>query len=172
MSSAKLIDRQEQLDATLAEYDGVVDGLGLGLDPGIKRTVVLMNLLGMSTSGSCEGHPDQEHGLDYPWIDISAPEPEGWMESTEKQTQWFTENLQLHRQLLEMLGNFYSGRSADSLVRLYPDPMGIYGAVRLCPSHIILPTHEGKTAVERHALMANEVADFTDFLERYFLETK
>ncbi len=45
-----------------------VDGMGKGLDEGIKNTVIALNLLGFKTSQSCEGHIDW--GLPYPWVDF------------------------------------------------------------------------------------------------------
>jgi hypothetical protein len=48
-----------------------VDGLGERVDPGIKDTVVALNLLGIPTVSSCEGHLD--HGRTLPWVDIGLP---------------------------------------------------------------------------------------------------
>lgn len=42
------------------------DKLGAPIDPGILETVVMLNLLGLRTSQSCEGH--LEHGCPYPWV--------------------------------------------------------------------------------------------------------
>ena len=44
------------------------DGLGMPIDSGIKETVIILNLLGVKTSSSCEGHIDR--GLPYPWINL------------------------------------------------------------------------------------------------------
>lgn len=44
------------------------DGMGLGLDEGVKETVAALNLLGFVTRQSCEGHMDW--GRDHPWIDF------------------------------------------------------------------------------------------------------
>ncbi len=45
-----------------------IDKLGQGIDPGIFEMVVALNLLGIHTSQSCEGHLD--HGYAYPWITV------------------------------------------------------------------------------------------------------
>jgi hypothetical protein len=50
------------------------DGLGLGIDPGIKKAVIVLNLLGFKTEGSCQGHIDW--GLPYPWIDFNTQDEE------------------------------------------------------------------------------------------------
>lgn len=47
------------------------DGLGLPVDPGIRKTVALLNLLGHTTTASCEGHRGVSHGLLTPWVDVS-----------------------------------------------------------------------------------------------------
>jgi len=44
------------------------DKLGTPIDPGIFETVVVLNLLGLHTFQSCEGHLD--HGCPYPWVTI------------------------------------------------------------------------------------------------------
>ena len=38
--------------------DLIQDRLGLGLDPGIKRSVLAVQLMGLETNFSCEGHTD------------------------------------------------------------------------------------------------------------------
>ncbi len=45
-----------------------MDKLGTPIDPGIFETVVALNLLGLHTFQSCEGHLD--HGCPYPWVTI------------------------------------------------------------------------------------------------------
>jgi hypothetical protein len=44
------------------------DKLGMPVDPNIFETVVMLNLLGLSTFQSCEGHLD--HGCPYPWVTV------------------------------------------------------------------------------------------------------
>ncbi len=44
------------------------DKLGMLIDPGIFEMVVILNLLGLHTFQSCEGHLD--HGCPYPWVTI------------------------------------------------------------------------------------------------------
>ncbi|MGH2508234.1 MAG: hypothetical protein ACRDHZ_12645 [Ktedonobacteraceae bacterium] len=50
----------------------LVDGMGYPIDEGILKTVVALNLLGLCTSQSCEGHLDDD--LPYPWIDLDTDE--------------------------------------------------------------------------------------------------
>jgi hypothetical protein len=50
---------------------GTKDRLGKGIDEGIFETVVALNVLGINTSQSCEGHIDR--GQAAPWVHIQAP---------------------------------------------------------------------------------------------------
>ncbi|CCB89804.1 hypothetical protein [Simkania negevensis] len=53
----------EKMEAFVEE---IRDGRGMPVDEGIKKAIIVLNLLGYSTVQSCEGHLD--HGLAYPWI--------------------------------------------------------------------------------------------------------
>jgi len=46
------------------------DGLGKGIDEGIKNTVVYLNVLDFPTSQSCQGHVDS--GVPSPWVAVEA----------------------------------------------------------------------------------------------------
>jgi hypothetical protein len=46
----------------------LTDDIGTPIDQGILETVVMLNLLGLHTFQSCEGHLD--HGYPYPWVTI------------------------------------------------------------------------------------------------------
>jgi hypothetical protein len=52
------------------QYRRVVDKLGKKIDEGIFDTVVALNILGVVTRASCEGHLDW--GVPHPWVDIEA----------------------------------------------------------------------------------------------------
>lgn len=55
-------------EETAKHFRRVVDRLGKPIDEGIFETVVALNMLGITTRASCEGH--LAWGLPYPWIDI------------------------------------------------------------------------------------------------------
>lgn len=70
-------ESKEQLWAQKAvEVDKITDLLGRPIDPGIKDAVVAANLLGIGTSGSCEGHNNPEEGNAYPYLDVESDDPE------------------------------------------------------------------------------------------------
>lgn len=52
----------------IEELRGVTDRLGMPIDEKIIRVVAVLNLYGIRTIQSCEGHLD--HGYAYPWIDV------------------------------------------------------------------------------------------------------
>lgn len=51
--------------------DKIVDRLGEDADDNIKEALTALNVIGLPTSSSCEGHID--HGVPAPWIHIEAP---------------------------------------------------------------------------------------------------
>lgn len=55
-------------DEGCAEVARFADALGSPIDAGIFDTVVVLNLLRMTTYQSCEGHLD--HGCPYPWVTL------------------------------------------------------------------------------------------------------
>lgn len=66
-------EQRESNWRAMSDYvNTLTDGLGLGIDEGIKEPVVGLNLLGVNTRQSCEGHVDTGHGIAAPWIDIKA----------------------------------------------------------------------------------------------------
>src|SRR5260370_15805017 len=54
-----------------AQVSAFTDRLGTPIDAGILETVVVLNLLGLQTFQSCEGH--LTHGLAYPWVSLVNP---------------------------------------------------------------------------------------------------
>ncbi len=62
----------------LQELNKTVDGVGLGVDSGIKHSVAAFNSVGFKTSASCEGHTD--HGHPFPWVDFGTSDFAGELE--------------------------------------------------------------------------------------------
>lgn len=59
-------EKLQRWKAMEKEVSSWTDALGLGIDPKIKETVIVLNLLGFKTSQSCEGHINW--GNAYPWV--------------------------------------------------------------------------------------------------------
>jgi len=67
-------NKQELWDAMSTEVSHWIDGAGYPIDKEIKETVIALNLMGIETIASCEGHLD--HGSLYPWIELQIYLPE------------------------------------------------------------------------------------------------
>lgn len=65
--------KKDRWAAMEKEVESWTDALGLGIDPGIKKMVIVLNLLGFKTEQSCEGHSDW--GRPYPWVRITVKTP-------------------------------------------------------------------------------------------------
>lgn len=91
-------DKEENLNAIKDEVDIVGDRLGYPIDEGIKETVVFLKALGISTTGSCEGHTDS--GLPWPWVGIAA--------ANEPEERWENQN-----SIFEKIAQKYNIRGED-----------------------------------------------------------
>ena len=67
----RLIEKQTQWTQQLQRIEGLKDGLGKSVDEGIKETVAAMQLLGILTRQSCQGHLNW--GEAAPWVRIDFP---------------------------------------------------------------------------------------------------
>lgn len=68
-------EKQAALDKIKKEVEGMKDGLGLGLDEGIKDAVIYAKALGLETYQSCEGHVERD-GKEWnpvPYIHFKYP---------------------------------------------------------------------------------------------------
>ncbi len=88
-----------------------------GIDKKIKNAVLYSNLLGIPTTGSCEGHVN--HGSPAPWIKVTTPfEPAGGKRLTDAYRRWQMKDREIRRRALKFLGEFYKGRNAPRDIRL------------------------------------------------------
>ena len=72
-------DRKAQWDKMYARMSKMTDKLGRGIDAGIMDTVVVLNLLELPTTGSCEGHLDRASGA--PWVHVGTNEGDDEMKA-------------------------------------------------------------------------------------------
>lgn len=63
---------EQSYEEMRARVSLLTDNVGTPIDLGILETVIMLNLLGLHTFQSCEGHLD--HGHSYPWVTIIDPE--------------------------------------------------------------------------------------------------
>ena len=107
-------------------FEKVTDRLGRPIDVGIFDTVVALNVLGIPTLQSCEGH--LTHGLPYPWVDIEVIDTRPRSEHRDKETA--LAQLTLRYWLFNYLSAFYQERrvSFDRIITLeYPHRMRSQG---------------------------------------------
>lgn len=124
---------------TVETFKRVTDKLGKPIDDGIFDTVVALNLLGIVTTASCEGHIGW--GVPHPWIDI---EPE----------------LQQKYLLHQYLAQFYAARSGkfDSILIFHGYRLRSVGAA----FYSLLPDDEQARKLAEYRA---EMACFTDFMK-------
>ena len=70
-------EKEARLQTLRREIDSWGDGLGYRMDERIKDAVAIFNVMGLTTSASCEGHYDEE-GFPAPWIDVQALDEPKW----------------------------------------------------------------------------------------------
>ncbi len=85
-----LSEKQKIWEEKRKEIEEVTDSNDTPIEAGIIETIVALNVLGINTYQSCEGHDDLGSGQRlWPWVGISAPdEPE---ERFEGESQLFEE---------------------------------------------------------------------------------
>ncbi len=133
-------EKQESWQKMLNRVERMADGLGKGVDPGIKEMVAVLNCMELTTDGSCEGHLHNRSKA--PWIHfefIPVPLKQeirrarlnlGQGEKTSPQLDALLEEAKLkllrgQARMVDLLDKFYSGRRASAEARLgiafYPD---------------------------------------------------
>jgi hypothetical protein len=125
-------------DEATAYYSKVTDKLGMEIDPGILDTVVVFNILGLTTRASCEGHIGW--GLPFPWIDLEPEEP-------------------IRSIAYQHLTKFYQSRPIifDRMLVLYNYRLRSHGA-------IMLANRSEEEKRERLPIYQAEMAAFTAYL--------
>lgn len=168
--SAERLRRWRELEQRVNE---LADKLGLGIDEGIKETVVALQAHGLETAQSCEGHDDRGQAL--PYVLVEAEEPDGWQNNEKLKRQWRAENERLAERLADLVEQWYTaraerGETVDPEARLEPHPQGIFGAVRLEPRSQERMT---RLSPERRVASAGpyreEMHHFSAFLHERFL---
>jgi hypothetical protein len=117
------------------------------------------------TSQSCEGHID-DGNVTAPWIEIYAPETEGWEDDNEKQREWKIENLKQQKRMLKMLDEFYQDRKTPLDVVLSFRNIGAFGGFRVQSNGAeIMPVLSFEEQKNKLDFYRNEMKGFTEFLK-------
>lgn len=121
----KIADKEDYWKAADQGMDDVGDALGKEIDPGIRKTVVAFNVIGLPPSMSCEGH--LSWGCPHPWVDIAEPnEPkrfkggsaEKMKEETDEYKKWIAANKELREMAERLLDEFYKDRKVQKEVKI------------------------------------------------------
>ncbi len=142
------------------QVESLEDALGKRLDEGIKEPVVALRAFGIPTNQSCEGHLD--HGNPYPWVQIYAPEPEGWQTSQQLQAEWRVANESFRNEVAGLLDAFYQEHPSDPSVALHMAEMGVFGAFKLQSPPELINEHPPDAA--QLVRYRQEMNDFAQFL--------
>jgi hypothetical protein len=153
------------------------DKLGRGLDPGITDTVIALNMLGIPTTQSCEGHLD--HGRPYPWVMFGTEEVadlfrqsgaaytrEQYEEAHRLKRQAEAAQAHYQRKVLEALTAFYEHRHVPHDRRLIVYGRTIAGTSILESQGAMCLTGQPQEVGERKlAEYQDEMRAFTAFLK-------
>jgi hypothetical protein len=124
---------------TVEKFTRVVDGLGKEIDAGILETVVALNMHGIATRASCEGHLNW--GVPHPWIEIEAE---------------LAQKYQLHLYLVQ----FYEKRAINF------ETMLIFHGYRMrSQGAVFAPLLSRAEQEQKLHLYQAEMAEFTVFLK-------
>lgn len=123
ISSKTNSEKEKHWEEMAKKVDSITDALGLQIDSNIKKTVIVLNLLGFTTSASCEGHLDQ--GLAYPWVDFETENQE-IMELDSKRRSIFQrieeEQSAIQKKHPDLsLGEALRKENSQDLTNLYPE---------------------------------------------------
>lgn len=121
-------DRIKKWQEKLANVDKLADGLGLGIDEGIKEAVVAFHAFEINTTGSHEGKIDRHP---VPYIDVESPDIEELSKKLDKledggtedeqdgiRDEIFRKNLEERKKVIPLLEEFYSERKVPYEIRL------------------------------------------------------
>jgi hypothetical protein len=122
-------------------FKHMADKLGNGIDEGIFDTVVALNMLGVYTRQSCEGH--LEWGLPHPWIDLYS-------------------QLDLKQKLYDYLTQFYQSREIE-----FDTVLGFHGFRLQSHGSILATLWTEEERKQRLKAYRSEMAAFTQFLKAH-----
>jgi hypothetical protein len=190
-----MIDQKEAAwQQNLEKYSRISDKRNMPIDAGILQMVVVLNLLDIRTTASCEGHINW--GTGAPWIHIRAEDPNGedqrvtqarqeaLRQETLKQLpreeidRLFSEMHQIaeqaeqkHRRLrlMELLTAFYADRQVPYDIRLSIQNLGVISRLESQGASVIkMYPH----SIREQKLLAyqQEMQEFTAFLKQCYWE--
>lgn len=160
-------ERKERWESIRTEVEGITDGLGKGIDQGIKESVIAFIAFNIPTIQSCEGHLEENEGLPYPWLDV---EIESQSSETPKPQKLHKMSKVEHHKIMSLLSEFYTNRTSPSDARLIID-FDENRIKSLGGEELKLIDRAQDIFRQRFELYQTEMKDFTKFLkQKYFQE--
>jgi hypothetical protein len=182
MQSQGKTEKKKRWEQAESKINRITDRLGLGIDIGIKESIIALQVLGFTTTASCQGHLD--HGNAAPWVNIGEKVPrellikkrelKGLLEENDAAKIRFItkKNLKNQIRLMKLLDEFYRKREVSYDVRLVLNRSGIYGETSLESTgerfQVIRSKAEQKEKLRQYR---NEMKAFTDFLKKKYFQT-
>lgn len=178
--------RQVRWDEAAKRVDQIGDKLGMPIDKGIKKAVIAFHILGIESSGSCEGHLNRP-GTEGPWIDIDAEGTYELLDKIDKETpsgkdedKWQErlrrevepQNLEARKKALELLGQFYTGREEIPPIdrRIIISGVGWGGRIHPQGASLLKIEPDETTRKQKLAEYQQEMRQFSGFLKRKYFE--
>tara|TARA_Y100001960_G_C14303818_1_gene647416 strand:- start:114 stop:536 length:423 start_codon:yes stop_codon:yes gene_type:complete len=93
------------------------DKLGQKIEPGIIDLVTALNCHGLITDSSCEGHLDKGEFF-FPWVCVSNKISKEYRKDKIKLIEFNLKNLELQRNIILLLEEFYQNRNTPYQHRL------------------------------------------------------
>jgi hypothetical protein len=179
MQSLKNQEKANAWNQKATEIDQVGDRLRKRIDEKIKDAIIALNLLGINTTASCEGHIDWATG--GPYIDVEALgtgelkkalKKEREEKNEEKEDEILDEithkNLEERKKLIPYFEEFYQGREVSFSNRLIIQSLA-RGWSRIENQGVDLQKLEAPEIKEQKLQeFQKEMADFTEFLKGKF----
>jgi hypothetical protein len=150
-------------EAKLREVDTLCDPKGTLVDAGIRETVAILQLLGIPTRSSCEGHPDS--GFSAPWAVLR-----GHRITARGYVQEEVEAYQAHAWMpvMSLLEKFYTGWMLDYERCL---TLQKYGWLMSHGGHL-QPGRDPERRRRKLFEYQEEMQRFTEFLKQRFFERR
>lgn len=163
------MDKKKRIQQITKHVDEITDRLGMPVDEGIKQTVIYLQALGFPTNGSCEGHPNKKHGLDFPWVDVGEEHPthKNWFKNEKLMAKIHSNLGRLYYNLIILLNKYYKHRKVDYDVMLDASLFATW--IRLqSKGGEAFKQFSKKDKSGKIFAYTKEMKDFTKFLEKEY----
>lgn len=177
-SSEQSPEKVENLRRARIEVESIKDLRGMPVDQKIKETVAIFRAMEIPIDSSCGGHTNEpnDKGYGFPYIRVYSAPPKGWNDNPQDAAlgnEWRDVNEKYRKIMTPLLNAFNEGR-VNKGSKLYMHNIGGFGAFTI--QSVWAETSNDvkieKEIVERIKACQKEMADFTEYLKKHFLNKK